>query len=187
MMSSSMPPPVVTRQSILRCSTSQRIVSRVPAEIRLEVTPMKIVQRTLALAAGSRSSSSSSGATGSSDRRHARIFRTSAIASARLVAWKPVCMNEAISAFISQPLLKSWPRTVSEPSGIDSDSPSTASCRARGRPSAGRAIRAQVARGREKKEWARTAVTPNSMSFFKLQRRPTLFIGCGPRTARPRV
>ena len=147
MMSSSMPPPVVTRQSILRCSTSQRIVSRVPAEIRLEVTPMKIVQRTLALAAGSRSSSSSSGATGSSDRRHARIFRTSAIASARLVAWKPVCMNEAISAFISQPLLKSWPRTVSEPSGIDSDSPSTASCRARGRPSAGLAIRAQVARG----------------------------------------
>jgi hypothetical protein len=107
MMSSSMPPAVVTRQSTLRCCSSQRIVSRVPAETRLDVQPRKLVARTFARAAGSRRSSSSSAATGTSERRHARMRLTSSTAWPKLVAWKPVVAYDASSASRLTPSLKS--------------------------------------------------------------------------------
>ncbi len=77
MKSSSMPPAVVTMTSTMRCCAKNRICSRTPLEMRLEVNPRKTLQRTAARDASDWYSAPSSSVTGSSVSRH-RIYVSTA-------------------------------------------------------------------------------------------------------------
>ena len=66
MMSSSIPPAVVTSTLTRLCCTTYRIVSRTPVEIMFDVYDSQIVHLVSARTAGSRSSSSVCSVTGSS-------------------------------------------------------------------------------------------------------------------------